>query len=157
MGVGARYAFRPLRYLELGVGMNYHFFYDNTERNDYAHSVELPLLIGLPLRLSDVTELVIAAQGGYAVVWFTNQMRFKTTCTGYTGSDAWLDANGVEVGPNLELFIRTGPVLDLMLGAKGELMFFETTNDVTAPPSFECTGTVIGGAVFFAAGIRIRL
>ena len=147
MGIGARYSFRPLRHLELGLSAWYHFFHDTRpeKHHDYAHEIEIPLHVGGMVQIGKTVELVILGQVGFVHAWFPDQG------SGYF-SGPTLRASGFEVGPEIDLLVQLTEALDLFVGARGVMQFLSATNGVSY---LEQVG-IVGGMVSFAGGLRVH-
>jgi hypothetical protein len=121
--VEATYGFRPLRHLEIGVGLGYRYIHELKSGESYAHALRVPAHAGVVIPIGERVELLVAGQVGFVHLWLPD----GNTYSPYR-DEPTLRAAGLTVGPRATVSIHLTPGLDVLLGSAVDLQFFQTTN-----------------------------
>jgi hypothetical protein len=126
--VEATYGFRPLRHLEIGVGLGYRYIYHRSlylleSGESYAHTLRVPAHAGVVIPIGKRVELLVAGQVGFAHLWLPDGNTYSPS-----GDEPTLRAAGLTAGLRATVSIHLTSGLDVLLGSAADFEFLQTTN-----------------------------
>jgi hypothetical protein len=121
--VEATYGFRPLRHLEIGVGLGYRYIHLLGSGESYGHTLRVPAHAGVVIPIGKRVELLVAGQVGFAHLWLPDGNTYSSS-----GDEPTLRAAGLTAGLRATVSIHLTPGLDVLLGSVADFEFLQTTN-----------------------------